>query len=316
MNSRQDNSRQDLKSIHPDLIVEGLAGVRWYVRTTRHIDRQRHAIHLLGYLNPLRASCITIVSASEMEWMYAQTEQSLSGCAVFRGEIVSLVILCAGCEASPALVAVCERYNIALVKTSVGEIEVVDYLMSHLPKLIALRKTKHGVFLAVMNTGILITGSSGVGKSEVAMDLIQRGHQLVADDAVDIYRSEQNELVGECPATLRGYIEIRGLGIISILKMFGPSAVLDFYRLQLIIDLQEATDSEVKKVDRLSPSLEMRDILGIQMPCLTMLVAPGRNLAVLVEAAVRNHLLRMSGMDSGKEFLLRHDEIMKKKTGV
>ncbi|NKB78203.1 MAG: hypothetical protein GKR96_14510 [Gammaproteobacteria bacterium] len=190
--------------------------------------------------------------------------------------------------------------------------KVLDYLMSHLPKLIAFRNTKHGVFLAVMNIGVLITGSSGVGKSEVAMDLVQRGHQLIADDAVEIYRNEQDELIGECPAALKGYIEIRGLGIISILKMFGPSAVLDAYRLQLIIDLQDATDSEVRKVDRLSPSLEMRDILGVQIPCLTMLVAPGRNLSVLVEAAVRNHLLRMSGTDSGKDFLLQHEEIMKK----
>ena len=143
------------------------------------------------------------------------------------------------------------------------------------------------------------------------MDLVQRGHQLVADDAVEIYRGEQSELFGECPEPLKGYVEIRGLGIINVLKMFGPSSVLDSYKLQLIIDLIDATNSEIRKVDRLAPSLRDWEMLGINVPCLTMLVAPGRNLSVLVEAAVRDHLLRMAGIDSSAEFISAHNQTIK-----
>jgi HPr kinase/phosphorylase len=161
-----------------------------------------------------------------------------------------------------------------------------------------------------MNTGVLITGASGVGKSEVALDLVQRGHQLVADDAVEIYRRDGAELVGECSPTLKGYVEIRGLGIINIDKMFGPASVLDFYPLQLIINLKDATNKEIRSLDRLQPSLNMVEILGIQVPRLSMLVAPGRNLAVLIEAATRDFLLRKSGIDSSLDFVNNHDRIM------
>ena len=219
-------------------------------------------------------------------------------------------MLCRNCNPNPAVTAVCKNNDIALVKTGLESSEILDYLQSQLPKVIAIRGMQHGVFLAIMNVGVLITGASGVGKSEVAMDLVQRGHQLIADDAVEIFRGEQSNLIGECPQTLKGYIEIRGLGIINVLKMFGPSSVLDSHRLQLVIDLIDATNSEVRKVDRLAPSLREWEMLGINVPCLTMLVAPGRNLSVLVEAAVRDHLLRMDGIDSSAEFIRAHDQSM------
>ena len=300
----------DEGGVSPRQILARLDHVNWINETDKVIKEQYHATNIFGFLNPLRPVPICVVSENELEWIYAQTEQGLLNCPGFDREKVALVLLCEGCRTNPAIISVCEKHDIGLAKINLDSNGVLDYLQSDLPRSIAVRRMQHGVFLAVMNIGVLITGASGVGKSEVAMDLVQRGHQLVADDSVEILRGEQNDLIGECPYALRGYIEIRGLGIINILRMFGPSAVLDSCKLQLIIDLIDATDSEVRKVDRLVPSLKDREILGISVPCLSMLVAPGRNLSVLVEAAVRDHLLRMSGIDSSADFIEAHNRLI------
>ena len=286
--------------------MDGVQEVDWICSSTKRIHAQHHAIKLFGFLNPLRETPVCIVTENELEWLFSQTEQSLGASPAFDPDQVTILIFCDNCRPNPAVISVCRKHNIALARTLLTSNAILDYLQFHLSRVIAVRGIQHGVFLAVMNVGVLITGASGVGKSEVAMDLVQRGHQLVADDAVEIYRGEQGGLIGECPDSLKGYIEIRGLGIINILKMFGPSAVLDSCRLQLAIDLIDATNSEIRKVDRLAPSLKDWEILGVKVPCLTMLVAPGRNLSVLVEAAVRDHLLRIDGIDSSAEFIRAH----------
>ena len=286
--------------------MDGIQGLDWVCSSTKRIHAQHHAIKLFGFLNPLRETPICIVTENELEWLFSQSEQSLGVSPVFDPERVTILLFCDNCRPNPAVISVCLKHNIALVRTPLSSSDVLDYLQSHLPRVIAVRGIQHGVFLAVMNVGVLVTGASGVGKSEVAMDLVQRGHQLIADDAVEVFRGEQGGLIGECPDSLKGYIEIRGLGIINILKMFGPSAVLDSGRLQLVIDLIDSTNSEIRKVNRLAPSLKDWEILGVKVPCLTMLVAPGRNLSVLVEAAVRDHLLRVDGIDSSAEFIKAH----------
>lgn len=303
----------DNSCISPDQVIEGIDQVEWVCRTSKLLHAQNHAVQLFGFLNPLRNTTICIVTENEMEWLFSQTETALMKSPAFDADQVSMIIFCCPCQANPAVISVCEKQDIAVLQTAAGSDVVLDHLHSHLPRILALRGIQHGVFLAIMNVGVLIMGASGVGKSEVAMDLVQRGHQLVADDAVEIYRGERSELMGECPNTLKGYIEIRGLGIINIAKMFGPSSVLDNYRLHLVIELVDATNSEIQKVDRLAPSLKDWSFLGIQIPCLKMLVAPGRNLSVLVEAAVRDHLLRVAGIDSSAEFIDAHTRSLESK---
>ena len=304
------------QGISAQQVLEGIESVDWVSASTKRIRARNHAIKIFGFLNPLRGTPISLVTENELEWLFSQTEGALLNSPAFDSQQVTMLILCENCKHNPAIVSVCRKRDIALAQINISSNGILDYLQSYLPKVIATRGMQHGVFLAIMNTGVLITGASGVGKSEVAMDLVQRGHQLVADDAVEIYRGEQSELIGECPEQLKGYLEIRGLGIINILKMFGSSAVLDSYRLQLVIELIDATNSEIQKVDRLAPSLKDWALLGIKVPCLTMLVAPGRNLSVLVEAAVRNHLLRLDGIDSSTEFIQSHAETIVSKTGV
>ncbi|MBX2868985.1 MAG: HPr(Ser) kinase/phosphatase [Acidiferrobacterales bacterium] len=291
-------------------LLGSIPHVHWYRQTAKTLESCYQHAHLFGYLNPLRATPIQIVDQAAMEWMFSMSDSELRQSPCFDAAKCVATIMCDSLKPNPNIEEICVQHDIALLKTSLNPGTTLDYLQGRLPQMLSPRCNKHGVFLAVMNTGVMITGVSGVGKSEVALDLIQRGHQLIADDIVDIYRRDGAELFGECSPTLKGYLEIRGLGIINIEKMFGPAAVLDHYQLQLIINLKDATNTEIRNLDRLQPSLEDTEILGRHVPTLNMLVAPGRNLSVLVEAATRDHLLRMSGVDSSLEFIHQHDKMM------
>jgi len=291
-------------------LLGSIPDVRWFSQTQKTLESCYQHAHLFGYLNPLRATPIQIVDQVAMEWMFRMNDSELRSSPCFDPKNSVATIMCEGLEPNPNIVDICTEHDIALLKSTLSPGAALDYLQGRLPQLLSPRCNKHGVFLAVMNTGVMITGVSGVGKSEVALDLIQRGHQLIADDIVDIYRRDGAELFGECSPTLKGYLEIRGLGIINIEKMFGPASVLENYKLQLIINLRDATNTEIRNLDRLQPSLEDTEILGHQVPTLNMLVAPGRNLSVLVEAATRDYLLRMSGVDSSLEFIHQHDLMM------
>lgn len=291
-------------------VLEHLPEVHWYRDTGKPVSNCYQHANLYGHINPLRPIPIQLVDNLSLEWLYRLGEEEMRNSACFDADASLATVLCQGVSPNPALQEVCRQHDIALLRSSLPAAKVLDYLQVNLARLMSPRCNRHGVFLAVMNTGVMIKGKSGIGKSEVALDLIQRGHQLIADDVVEISRRDGPELLGECPASLKGYIEIRGLGIINVEKMFGPSAVLDAYELELIIDLRDASESEMETIDRLQPSLEMVDILGVEIPCLRILVAPGRNLSVLVEAAIRDHLLRKSGVHSSLEFLSQHDRRM------
>lgn len=291
-------------------VVDGLPDLHWFCNTHRNLCRNNQYLELYGYLNPLRSKMLQIVDETGTEWLYRQQDNELRQSPVFDRERCLAMILCNGQKPNPVIREICAEHDIALIRTSASGEVVDNFLLSQLPRLLSPRCNKHGVFVAVMNTGVLITGASGVGKSEVALDLVQRGHQLIADDSVILQCRDGDELTGTCAPGLKGYLEIRGLGIINVEKMFGPAGILDSYPLQLIINLRDATNREIRNLDRLQPSLESIRILGVTVPCLNMLVAPGRNLSVLVEAATRDHLLRRSGVDSSVDFIHRHDEMM------
>lgn len=173
---------------------------------------------------------------------------------------------------------------------------------------------KHGVFLDVLGLGVLLTGESGIGKSELALGLINRGHRLVADDAVQLKRVGEDTIMGSCPELLQDFLEVRGLGILNIRVMFGDTAIKENKRLQLIVNVVEFNSQDLQNIDRLHGLYAQHNILGIDIPEVTIPVALGRNLAVLVESAVRNQVLRHTGYDACLEFASRQKQIMDRET--
>jgi HPr kinase/phosphorylase len=173
----------------------------------------------------------------------------------------------------------------------------------------------HGVFLVVLEVGVLITGNSAVGKSELALELISRGHGLVADDVVELYHISPNTLQGRCPPLLRDFLEVRGLGVINIRSIFGETAVRPRKTLKLIVHLEKPDPGELAKMERLPLNSSSQTIMGIDYPKVILPVAEGRNLAVLVEAATRNFILRSRGIDSARQFIERHERMMMLEAG-
>ncbi|MCA1804160.1 MAG: HPr(Ser) kinase/phosphatase [Xanthomonadaceae bacterium] len=187
---------------------------------------------------------------------------------------------------------------------------LVEHLQYHLGNLLAKKTTLHGVFMEIMGVGVLIAGDASIGKSELALELVARGHRLVADDAPEFARLAPDILNGRCPPMLEDFLEVRGLGILNIRSMFGDSAIKQNRNLRLIIRLEDMSDSQIRSIDRLQGSRATRTILGVDIPEITLPVAPGRNLAVLAEAAVRNHLLFLKGRDASAEFIARQTHFM------
>jgi HPr kinase/phosphorylase len=165
--------------------------------------------------------------------------------------------------------------------------------------------TLHGVFIEVMQLGVLLSGASGAGKSELALELLNRGHRLIADDAPEFFRSASGGLQGQCPEPLRDFLEVRGLGVINIRAMFGDGAIAPCAELQLVLQLKLMNGEQLAAVDRLRPSCDGVTILEKEVPRITLPVAPGRNLAILAETAVRNQLLALAGYDASADFSRR-----------
>lgn len=174
--------------------------------------------------------------------------------------------------------------------------------------------TMHGVFMDVLGLGVLLTGKSGIGKSELALGLVNRGHRLIADDSVILENEDETSVLGSCPPILQDFLEVRGLGILNIRVMFGDMAIKERKRLQLIVHIVTLEDERMQNLDRLHGMHCTHNILGVDIPEVTIPVVPGRSLAVLVECAVRNQVLKLTGYEASAEFIARQNEYIKNKT--
>jgi len=187
---------------------------------------------------------------------------------------------------------------------------VIEKLSRYLAKALAPTEERHGVFMDVLGLGVLITGESGVGKSELGVELISRGHGLVADDVVELSRIGDGGIEGRCPPMLKDFIEVRGLGLLNIRTIFGETAVRRKMKLRLVAHLAKPLPGGRDPTERLPLAALSEDILGVTIRKVVIPVAAGRNLAVLVEAAVRNEILKLRGIDSTQEFLSRQQQQM------
>ena len=194
--------------------------------------------------------------------------------------------------------------------TPVNAARVIETLSHYLAKALAEQTERHGVFMDVLGLGVLITGESGVGKSELGLELISRGHGLVADDVVEISRIAANALEGRCPPMLKDFLEVRGLGLLNIRTIFGETAVRRKMKLRLICHLERPHPGGRDLAERLPLAELSEEILGVTVRKVIIPVAAGRNLAVLVEAAVRHFVLNQRGIDSTREFIERQQKLM------
>jgi HPr kinase/phosphorylase len=218
------------------------------------------------------------------------------------------LIVAEGLSAPAELISMADEVGIPVFATSMAAAEVIDLLRIYFTKALAPHCTMHGVFMDVLGMGVLIAGESGVGKSELGLELISRGHGLVADDVVDFARVAPDAIEGRCPPLLANLLEVRGLGLLDIKAIFGETAVRRRMKLRLIVELRRLKANEV--MERLPLAGVTEDVLGLPVYKVVIPVAAGRNLAVLLEAAVRNTILKLRGIDTMNEFAERQRKAM------
>jgi HPr kinase/phosphorylase len=296
--------------------------MRWqwvagHAHPERHFDEAavrdaRSAADLVGYLNYIHPYRVQIVGVREVAYLNdvppdAQ-ERRIARIVTLEPPVL---IVADGEQPPPRLVAMCDRAEIPLFVTTESAGHVVDVVRGFLGQHFAERTTRHGVFMDILGLGVLLTGESGLGKSELGLELISRGHGLVADDAVDIYRISQTALEGRCPELLMNLLEVRGIGLLDIKAIFGETAVRRKMRLKLIVHLVRRETME-REFERLPYEPLYEDILGLPVRKVVVQVDAGRNLAVLVEAAVRNTVLQLRGIDTYQEFVARHQKAMER----
>ena len=260
----------------------------------------------LNYIHPNRVQVIGPAEASYLDGLGAEGRtQALQ--QLFSDQ-PALIVLVNGIEGPADLADMADQAGIALMRSPMADSQVLDNLQYYASLFLSEKTTLHGVFLEVLGMGVLLTGDPAVGKSELALDLITRGSRLVADDAPEFTRIAPDIVSGTCPPILREFLEVRGLGILNIRAMFGDSAIKRTKYLRLIVNLKRMSSDQIASMDRLSGAHTDRTVLGVAVPQVTVPVAPGRNLSVLVESAVRNHLLRLKGYDAAEVLIERQQQ--------
>lgn len=267
------------------------------------------AADVIGHLNLIHPKRIHLLGAPEVDYV---NRLDAGRRAHFARELIAGgplgMIIAEGKVVPPDLLAVIEQAGLPVFATPAPAAQVIDLLRIYLTRALAPHTTLHGVFMDVLGMGVLIAGESGVGKSELGLELISRGHGLVADDVVDFARVAPDRIEGRCPPLLSNLLEVRGLGLLDIKAIFGETAVRRKMKLRLIVELRRARASEI--VERLPLAGTSEDVLGLQIHKVVIPVAAGRNLAVLLEAAVRNTILKLRGLDTMTEFQERQRRAM------
>jgi HPr kinase/phosphorylase len=304
------------------LFEQHRAVLRWeWVAGHAHPERRfdeaavrnaQSAADLVGYLNYIHPYRVQLVGRREVAYLIDSLPEDQERRIQRIVTLEPPVVIVADGQAPPdRLVAMCERASIPLFVTAESAGQVIDVVRGYLSQLFAERTTRHGVFMDILGLGVLLTGESGLGKSELGLELISRGHGLVADDAVDIYRVSQTALEGRCPELLLNLLEVRGIGLLDIKAIFGETAVRRKMRVKLIVHLVRKETLE-REFERLPYEPLYERILDVPVRKAVIAVDAGRNLAVLVEAAVRNTILQLRGIDTYKEFIERHQRALEK----
>ena len=296
------------------LSIELLAGASGLNRNITSPYIQKTGLALAGFHEYLQAGRILLFGESEVRFLEsldpAARRDALAKC--FNADLPCLLVT-AGAPIAPEVLLEGDRAGVPILRTSVPTAAAIGKLTAVLEDRLAHRQIIHGVLIDILGLGVLIAGDSGIGKSECALDLVVRGHRLVADDTVEVRRRSESIVIGACPELTRHHMEVRGLGLINIRDLFGVAATRASKRIELVVQLERW--DEDREYDRLGLDEASYELLGLKVPLIRMPVAPGRNLAILVEVAARNQLLRMRGINAARELVARLDAVLEQPAG-
>jgi len=264
----------------------------------------RPGLHMAGYFEFFDENRIQIIGKSEEGFLMRFTDEKASQrLKEFFSRKPAAVVVCRGLEVSDSFIAIAKEYGVPLLRSTESTSDFTSALIAFLNLHLAPRVTRHGVLVEVYGEGILLLGESGVGKSETAIELVKRGHRLIADDAVEIRKVSSKSLVGTAPDNIRHFIELRGIGIINASRIFGAGSVKLTEKIDLVINLEQW---DINKVyDRMGLENHTTEILGLNIPSLTIPVKPGRNLAVIIEVAAMNSRQKKLGYNAAEDLLKR-----------
>ena len=269
-------------------------------------DVSRPGLQLTGYLDHFEPMRLQIVGNVEMSYMnkLSAEQQAETYDRLFSYKIPALLIA-RNMEPAPVCLEMAKRHNVTLLRTPEATSTIISGIITYLRGEMASRITRHGVLVEVYGEGILLIGQSGIGKSEAAVELLKRGHRLIADDAVEIRKISDTTLVGTAPDLIRNYIELRGIGIVNVAKLFGMGSVRAENEINLVVNIVPWNTQEA--YDRLGLEDQYMELLGVKVPMNTIPITPGRNLAVILEVAAMNNRQRKMGYNPALEFTQRVD---------
>ena len=297
------NSRPDAMGL-PLELLSGHGGLERII-TSPHI--QKTGLALAGFHEYLQPARVFVFGESEVRYLESlpATERMNMLAAAFSHDI-PCVLITGGGTPPVELLQTAERYNVPLLRTAVATPVAIAKITAILDDALAVRQVIHGVLLDILGLGVLIIGDSGIGKSECALDLIVRGHRLVADDTVEVRRRGETVVIGTCPELTRHHMELRGLGVINIRDLFGVASTRTSKRIELVVQLERWDTT--REYDRLGVDENTHEIFAVKIPLIRMPVAPGRSLAILVEVAARNQLLRSKGLNAARDLVSRLEQ--------
>ena len=264
-------------------------------------DVARPGIQLVGFYDhfePLRIQVMGNVEMSYLSGLEPDHRRAVLE-QLFSYRFPALLIA-RNLQPHPECLEMAKKYNVSLLRCQEATTSIIADIITYLRNALAPRITRHGVLMEVYGEGILLTGESGMGKSETAVELLKRGHRLIADDAVEIRKISGNTLVGSAPAVVRNFVELRGIGIINVARLFGMGAVKTENQIDLVVDIVKWNSHD--HYDRLGMDVQYTEILGVKIPTNTIPITPGRNLAIILEVAAMNNRQRKTGYNAALDF--------------
>lgn len=309
----QINVAELFKQTRRKLKLNWVAGLNGGSNTLTSETVTKPSLALIGHLNFVHPNRVQVLGCAEMDYLRSlEAADAARSIANLYSTDLAAVIVANGEKVPDTLVAAADSHTTPLFTSTLRSPELMDILSHFLAQAVAESVSLHGVFMEVQGFGALIKGDAAIGKSELALELISRGHRLIADDIVDFFRISPERIEGRCPALLQDFLEVRGLGILNIRELFGDNSVKPTKPLDLIIQLEMADKQAPELLDRLSVKTQHEEVLSVKIPKVHIPIAAGRNIAVLVEVAIRNHMLLLRGVNSTKQFTQRQLREMKK----